>query len=266
MTANSFRILPGAVFALALLSPAGASAKGIVFITWGDTITHVGNATNPAKLPTTQVGYKYGHFGIFWIDLCTYSGTFCVYEGNRYNPITRAEAAQLLGMNETDLATPFLYRVPLGWMILGPVIAIWIVVALVRKDRRVDVAALFRDARYQQALAILNDEYAARTTPEPTGPDGQTPSGTGDADPFHAAFQAGVEHLVNEGVARPEAERNLGLMVQVLSQSAQQEPSDKGTSHEPGDRSAAVDNGPTTEAAPPNRLPADHGSLPKYPG
>jgi hypothetical protein len=63
--------------AFALLSPSAASAKGIVLITWGETISHVGDASPQARqmLGTRQVGYKYGYFGVFWLDLWTHGGT-----------------------------------------------------------------------------------------------------------------------------------------------------------------------------------------------
>ena len=76
------------------------------------------------------MGYKYGYFGVFWIDLWTWGGEYCVYEGNRYRPIQPAEAALLVGKQQRELSTPPGYRFPLGWLILGPLIVIWIIATL----------------------------------------------------------------------------------------------------------------------------------------
>jgi hypothetical protein len=115
----------GVGFALALFSPSEASAK-FVLITSGETITHIGDVTPQTKMGPAgvKVGYKYNYYGVFWIDLWTSGGTYCVYEDKKYGPISSAEAAQLLGKSESDLSSPFLYRFPLGWLILGPLILI----------------------------------------------------------------------------------------------------------------------------------------------
>jgi hypothetical protein len=225
MTACSFRILAGIAVAFALLSPGEASARGFVLVTWGDTVSHVGNAPPQAKQSHggSNVGYKYHYWGIFWIDLWTSDGTYCVYEGNRYNPISSAEAAKLLGKSESDLTTPFLYRWPLGWMIFGSLIVIGIIGSLLSKDGSDGVAALFQDPRYQQALTVLNERYTASAALVAAGQVGDMAAPSGDEAKFQAAFQSGVEHLVKVGVAREEAERNLAVMVHVLAQSAQQE-------------------------------------------
>src|SRR5262245_22464224 len=129
MTGYLWRWLAGGVVALALLSPTTASAKGIVIVTWGETITPAGTATAQVKHShaSRNVGYKWGYFGVFWIDLWTHEGTYCVYSGDRYSPISSAEAARLLGKNESDLTTPFLYRWPLGWLIIGPLIVLIVI-------------------------------------------------------------------------------------------------------------------------------------------
>ena len=96
-----------------LLSSSEASAQGIpVLGTWGETISHVGSSA-PEKVgykPAVMVGYKYSYIGVFWIDLWTWGGTYCVYEGKRYQPITADDAATLLGEQESALSPPFLYK------------------------------------------------------------------------------------------------------------------------------------------------------------
>ena len=94
-------------------NPGPACAKGIILITRGETINEVGKITNPGQLQlggTVSVGYKYSYFGVFWLDLWTWGGEYCVYDGDRYAPIQPAQAAELLGKPERSLGAPFLYR------------------------------------------------------------------------------------------------------------------------------------------------------------
>ncbi len=142
MAARSWRYALACVTACFLLALSEARA-GVVLITRGETICHLGDACPPAPPPAVPpappdrrdreantpapnrgVGYKYGYWGIFWIDLWTWGGEYCVYEGDRYRPISRGEAARLMGKPETELGTPLLYRVPLGWFIFAPLIVL----------------------------------------------------------------------------------------------------------------------------------------------
>jgi hypothetical protein len=254
------RPVVGCLAAFALLSPAEASAAGIVLVTWGETISHVGKATPQAEQTQgiRQVGFKYGYFGVFWIDLWTHGGTYCVYEGKRYDPVSPAEAARLLGKSEDQLSTPFLYRFPLGLLIFGPLIVLGIIVAAVDKGKGDETVLLFQDARYQKALEILNAHYskppsaaapaqqsehvqelasplmpadrlprplADSKQPLPAAP-AQSPGlqpGVDEATKFRAAFEAGVHYLIGVGIPREEAERNLAVIIQVLTQAPQQE-------------------------------------------
>jgi hypothetical protein len=251
MMAYFWRSFAGGVVALALLSPAVASAKGFVLVTWGETITRIGTASAQAKQAhvSSNVGYKYRYFGVFWVDLWTHGGTYCVYDGKLYEPISSAEAARLLGKSESELGAPFFYHVPLGWMIFGPLIVIGIIVAALKKDGTNGVALLFQEARYQKALDALNERYATRSAEAPTGQPGGAPDPAAEEKRFQDAYQAGVEYLVNAGVAREEAARNLAVMIRVLAQAGQQE----------------AGAAPETEAVAP-RTPTDVSSLPKYPG
>jgi hypothetical protein len=227
MTAFNWRSAAGAVVASALLAPAEAGAK-IILITHGDTITHLGAANDRGKKfpPSVRVGYKHSYYGLFWIDFWTSDGTYCVYEGDRFAPISAAEAAELLGKREGDLSPPFLYQVPLGWLIFGPLIGIWIGVSAFKKEKPSELAKLFEDARYRKALDVLNEHYAqsAHAAPAATDqpePASAAPAPAGEDERFQAAFRAGVQHLVQEGIDAPEAERNLGLMVSVMFHAGQ---------------------------------------------
>jgi hypothetical protein len=243
------RPLLAAVVAFALLSPSPASARGIVLVTWGETISHIGHVSPQIvdAQGARNIGYKYGYFGVFWIDLWTHGGTFCVYEGKKYGPVPPAEAARLLGTSEASLSAPFLYHVPLGWLILGPLVVIGMVVSAFRRRRDNQVVRLFDDERYQKAFEILNEQYAkqlasaalsvhgraeaepAESTPAETGEAvsmevAESPETAADDSCYRAAFEAGVQHLVEVGIPREEAERNLAAMMNVLCQAQPQEP------------------------------------------
>src|SRR5437667_25085 len=96
MVSSCFRSFAGVVVASALLSPNEARAY---LFTWGESISHIGDSSvkTPQNPGVTKVGYKFSYFGVFWLDLWTSGGTYCVYEGNHYNAIQPAEAAHLLG-------------------------------------------------------------------------------------------------------------------------------------------------------------------------
>jgi hypothetical protein len=224
MTASFWQWAVGVVVGFALLSRGEASARGFVIVTWGDTISHVGDAPAQTKQShgSSQVGYKYGYFGVFWIDLWTHSGTYCVYDGRMYTPIASAEAARLLGKSESELSTPFLYRWPLGWMIFGPLIVIGIISEALSKRGRNEVAEPFHVAQYRRALEILNERYAASAGAAPTGAAGDEPAPADERARFQAAFRAAVEYLVGTGMSREEAEHNLAIMVHELALTGQQ--------------------------------------------
>jgi hypothetical protein len=237
------RLGAAALVACAVLAPAQAHARGIILITWGETISHTGTASAPANFlggkdgPGPQgaepapgfpvkVGYRWHYFGIFWIDLWTWGGEYCIYEGKRYHPLRPAEAAQLLGKSESELTRPFLYRFPLGLLLLGPIIGLLILLGAMdarKQSRRKDaVAQLFQDARYQQAVAILHDHLGPPAAAVSPGQDAGQPPQPSAQGRFAAAFEAGVQHLVSQGIQREDAERNLAIMVQVLDAAARQ--------------------------------------------
>src|SRR5436305_621679 len=127
-----------AVAALALWSqPSSAHAKGIILITHGDSVSHLGDVAaeyRAADLPATAVGYKYSYFGVFWLDLWTWGGTYCLYKDKSYWELTPAQAAQLLKKSEADLGKPFLYHVPLGLVALIGVVVYLIVLSVIHKS------------------------------------------------------------------------------------------------------------------------------------
>lgn len=52
------------------------------------------------------VGYKYSYFGIMGVELWTWGGTYCLFEGNKYFKIPDAEANRSLRRRMLDKASP----------------------------------------------------------------------------------------------------------------------------------------------------------------
>jgi hypothetical protein len=118
--ARSHRALPSdSVLTGLATSPCHAPATAdLGYI--GEHIIHVGNSREGS------VGYKFSVVSLACFHLWTWGGTYCVYEHvvdkerltEKYRPISPAEAARLLGKNESELETPFWYRWPPGRMLL----------------------------------------------------------------------------------------------------------------------------------------------------
>lgn len=223
-----------AVAALFFLNPGRASAK-LILITWGDTINHLGEINNPvyqktlrnegrAKLPA--VGFKYTSFGIFWLDLWTWSGEYCLFEDKTYQPIPASLAADLMGVPESSLSKPFLYRYPLGLLILIGIVTVGVPVAWLRGAEGRRIRRLFSDARYHQALSILADHSTRRqeareqwqaAVQQAKERDEEPPPEPVPPQPDDGGFEEAVLHLVREGIPREEAEKNLSTMLHALA-------------------------------------------------
>lgn len=115
-----------ALSAYLMLTPSEAQAG---LITYGETISEVGELT-PEKIKELRlnnkfkVGYKYSYFGLFFLDLWTGDGEFCLYKDAildeaPYEPIDKQRAAELMGIAEDQIQLPFLYRYPLLLLIIG---------------------------------------------------------------------------------------------------------------------------------------------------
>ena len=90
--------------------------------TWGETVFNVGtiSAKENQNKENYMVGYKFSYAGLFWIDLWTWGGEYCVYEHTLWSGykvkkiINKTDAAMLMGKNESDIKPPLLFRWPLG--------------------------------------------------------------------------------------------------------------------------------------------------------
>jgi hypothetical protein len=147
-------------------------------------------------------------------------------------------AAHILGVSQDELSPPFACRYPPGLLTLVAIGVICAAIVWRQKSKtrgfHVRLRAVAEDPRYQRAIAIL-DEYVAQQeaaeTPshgfqsadgtaahrEPTTPNAEYAS-TSEADT--AAFEMAVEHLVAQGIDRPEAATNLPMLVHVMAASS----------------------------------------------
>ncbi len=208
-------ILLGLALAFPLLSPSRADARGgLLLITHGDRIGHVGDGPTQ-ELKGSKVGYKYSYFGVFWVDLWTWGGSYCVYERTGFRPIQPPLAASLLGIKEDELSPPLLYRFPLGLLIGGSILGLMALVGLFqsmgarRQQKAADRAAeQMQDPNYRRAVEVMNEEYA-RLGQAAEGRESDPLGGIDEKERIRSAFDAGVHHLVQNGVDRAEAERDL---------------------------------------------------------
>jgi hypothetical protein len=196
-----------------LLGPSAAEARGV--ITWGDTVSYVGEVSNQHKLGVqaglgtdVAVGYHYHYWGLFWIDFWTSDGEYCLYRGKSYWPLSPAEAAKLLGQSESDLGKPFLYRFPLGWLLLTAVMAIVVLRLALAKRLKDKIKPLPRDWRYQKALAIMSEQAKRVEAGGGAAREGQATALSG--------FEVAVQYLTGQGISQAEAEQNLAQLLAVL--------------------------------------------------
>jgi hypothetical protein len=230
--------VPGLALAVIILfsCPSPVQAKGLVLITWGETIKHVEDVpVQPkGKLPqglglpggNLAVGFHYSYFGIFWLDLWTWGGKFCLYQGQNYLPLQPNEIAEILGKSEDQLSKPWYYTFPPGLMIIVGIVGLCIVVGLFTKSPEQKVKVLLEDPRYQKALEVLSEESKKQEAAAAARAHAQseTEAQVGGAVPAEAPaaeidkpYVAALNHLIGEGIAAHEAEQNLNLILTSLA-------------------------------------------------
>lgn len=110
--------------AVALPTPADARRGSAVF-SHGAVISHVGEPTDEqaqvvrAEIGTdASVGFVHDAFGVFWLDLWTWNGRYCLFEDDRYWELSAERAAALLGRSPGELREPLFYTFPPGLLAL----------------------------------------------------------------------------------------------------------------------------------------------------
>ncbi len=127
---------PAVALAGAALISQPAQAKGIVLITSGESVAHYADLTGDMKQQAeeatgaeVQVGYKYDQFGVFWLELWTWGGSYVLYHDDTVWELTPEQTAEALGVKVEELGTPFLYKFPLGLMIVAGLVIGGVVVS-----------------------------------------------------------------------------------------------------------------------------------------
>ena len=109
------RILVVSLFAL-LLHAADAEAKGFFLLTWGESVFHVSQVAEPEQTALQErlhrgvaLGYEYSYAGVFWLDLWTWDGQWCLYNGRTFWKLTPDQAAAILHTTADELDKPKLF-------------------------------------------------------------------------------------------------------------------------------------------------------------
>ncbi len=260
------------VLALLLLSPADARAQ----ISWGDSVTHIGDLPKEERevfeallslqggetddsgglgfrrsrsysfgfgerwTAVPEIGYKYEFFSFFFLELWTWDGKYCLYEDDKYVVLTNADAARLLGVSESKLPVPFLYRFPLGLCILvGGVVLL---------------------------LLIFLPDMVSGSRSDTTMTEGEVPASQGHGISAGASSRAATSRTPARSAAPPTT-RSAALRPTSTSRYSAQRPAvapktssglrSTGARSAPGVRSPSTTSGPrTSRAEPPSARPS----------
>jgi hypothetical protein len=215
---------------LASASPAEAR-RGFVLITHGESVKHIADIpseTKPLVRQLTgrdvQAGYYYKSFGIFWLDLWTWGGQYCLYADNDCWELTRDELAELLGKDKSELGKPLFYRFPPGLMIIIAGVALITVLSLRGKRKQKALGnklqQIAADPRYKRAVQIfaenLERQKAETAAADPSAPAAHQPDGD-------VAFDEAVRYLTSQAIEKEEATENLGLLLSTLAAAQSEE-------------------------------------------
>lgn len=223
------------------LTPSQAEAKVPFLITYGDSISQLAPLPSDKKetlekltKPGTEVGYKYSYFGLFYLDLWTWGGEYCLFKDKSFWSLKPEQAAELLSVPVDKLPKPFFYRFPslLSLLILG-ILAMVIIGRFVKSDEE-QAAELLKDERYREALELFRKKYgetaatpaaAAATPPAAEGAaaaeaaadaeDEDAESAKPNSAAMSAALDAGAAHLISKGIKAEDAKTKLALLARV---------------------------------------------------
>jgi hypothetical protein len=237
MTGRTWHIAALLLTTAGCLWPSEVRARGLLLITRGETISHVGDVPlavqqRHAGLPSTGVGFKYSYAGVFWLDLWTWGGNYCLYKERKFWQLTPEQAAQLLDRPVSELSAPLAYTFPLGLVILMALCVLGVLAKLLQRLVPNPLRAVLADDRYREALEVFQAQLARAQAAPPAVPDSPRAVGTIPAAPdspsappdaatddarrqeqLGAAYEAAVTHLTKFGIERAEAEEKLSLLL-----------------------------------------------------
>jgi hypothetical protein len=216
---------PFLIAAAALLWPAPARAIPVPCGSL-ETISHLSDLPAAARQALKQelkadlaLGYFHRSFHVFFCPLWTWGGQHVLYAGDRYWPITEAQAARFLD-HEGGLGSPFLYKFPLGLLILSGLVFCFALSRILARRENRKVMSLLNDPHYRHAIEIVvrpTPDEALGTPESPTAPSPAEPS----LLPDHAArYQTALDYLKGRGIRAEEARANLDRVLQALAADA----------------------------------------------
>jgi hypothetical protein len=218
------QILAAVLLTLCVDSTAHAR-RGLLLITTGDTVKHIGEVTSDmqasvreatGQLDDLKVGYLHDRFGVFWVDVWTWGGHYVLYnDSDDVWELEDEQAANLMGMSTSQLSKPIFYTIPPGLAALGILSAVWGYTASRQQKRerarRAELEEAARDPRYQRALTSLNEFNKQR---EQVAASGEAEL---DAEKLaasnQAAYDRAVHTLVEQGIPREEADSKLWMLL-----------------------------------------------------
>jgi len=209
------------VLTAVLLIPTRAEARmGIVIFNHGEDIKEIGAVVDEhvedvreATGTSPSVGFIHDGFGLFWLNVWTWNGRYCLYEGDQYWELEPAYAALLLGVAQSELSSPLFYRFPPGLFALVGIGVLIGVAKIFSVRREKALGRLFEDERYRRALDLIRERTAASTEDE---------KAVDDDAAFAKGFEDAVNYLNGEGVPADQARENLVTMINVIAESQQQ--------------------------------------------
>jgi len=218
-------------FAAMLLAPSQAEARRkLVFITHGDAIEELADVPTQFRIELQQatgakeplkVGYFYSGFGVFGLDIWTWGGTYCLTADDTYWPLTDEQMIKLLGHAPSR---PWNYSYPPGLFLLGVLIGGGTVYTIQQRKKAAAAQAqleqLLQDPRYKQAVEQFIDDMQSSQAAEEGAEAPAEGNEAEEAARGEEAFNRAVQYLVDRGIEREEATKNLGLLLNALAASA----------------------------------------------
>jgi len=203
--------LPLLLLGVVLFFSSRAEAGGLIVYHYGEDVVDLGEITEEYKEAVSaeaggavKVGYVHNAFGLFWLDIWTWDGRFCIYRGDQYWEIDAEQAAVFLGEPDVHLGNPIFYTFPPGLLVLIALAALFATYKIISARNNKKLQALFEDPHYQHALKMLSDRS------------GQATETAGESDAGDGGFEQSVQYLRGQGINEEEARKNLALLVDAI--------------------------------------------------